>query len=98
MAPASLPARTCIGTSGITHIGMILWGPLQDVVLEVLAHAAPFVPLVVKPPLPHSVVPEDLTAEQQQLFQLASSAGPGAAAPVDGTEAAAPAGLGAAAQ
>ena len=42
--------------------------------LEVLTFAAPFEPLLVKPPLPHAVDPGELSPQEQQLFQPAKAA------------------------
>lgn len=50
---------------------------MQDVLLEVLSAAAPFVPLLLKPALPHGIEPGELSAEALQLFRQAG--GPGEA-------------------
>ncbi len=51
---------------------------LQDVLLDVLAAAAPFVPLLVKPALPHGIEPGELSTRALQLFRQAE--GPGTTA------------------
>lgn len=51
---------------------------LQEVVLQILAAAAPTVPVLMKPPLPHGVVPADVPADVLgHLFRASAPAGDG---------------------
>ncbi|KAL4430138.1 hypothetical protein ABPG77_004920 [Micractinium sp. CCAP 211/92] len=51
----------------------------KDVLLDVLAAAAPFVPLLVKPAFPHGIEPGELSTKALQLFRQAEGPGRNAA-------------------